>query len=111
MRHPGRKSAIGGWRAGTQETGRGPWTHRVPTPVPWVPERPCGPSGMTMNLVVEPGRKPGPALLPRHLRFADAVTVQDLVVVHGDGHLAQGPGEAEGRGVVGDRAAAVAADI
>src|SRR5580698_5246147 len=49
--------------------------------------------------------------LPRHLRAADAVAFELLVVVHGDVHPQQSPGEFERRLVMRHRAAAVAPDV
>src|SRR5580698_2919550 len=53
----------------------------------------------------------GLLLLPRHFRLADRVAVQNLVGVHRDRHLPELASEGEGRGIVRNRTAAIAADI
>ena len=61
-----------------------------------------------------PSRSFGPApsrLLPRHLRIADGIAVEFLVVVHGDGHAQQLTFELERRLVMRHRAATIAADV
>src|SRR5439155_3567686 len=51
------------------------------------------------------------SLLPRHLRIADGLAVERLVIVHGDGDAEQPSLERERRLVMRHRAAAIAADV